>query len=106
MADYEKTVLFTSEQSPINAQIVTIFDSDLEPYSVNLASFRKGTVTFGREEGNDIQLKSPLVSRMHHGAFVYVDNSWMILDNNSTNGIIYNDTQIKNTNSLKVISIV
>ena len=95
MVDYEKTVLFTSEQSPINAQIVTIFDSDFEPYSVDLASFQKTTVTFGREEGNDIQLKSPLVSRMHHGAFVYVNNSWMILDNNSTNGIIFNDTQIK-----------
>ena len=44
---------------------VTVFDGDKQPKTIYLNSFRKETITFGRDKENDIVLNSHLVSRKH-----------------------------------------
>lgn len=92
--DFEKTVQFSHTSNSALGQQVTVFDADQEPYIIELSSFRKTEVTFGRDDQNDIILKSRLVSREKHGSFIYSNGCWYIRDNGSKNGIIYNDTQI------------
>eukprot|EP01084_Bolivina_argentea_P276196 471239_1 len=68
---------------------------------------KREVVRFGRETKNDLILSSTrnvlfrdksiennlLISRMH-GKFMFRDDQWYIVDNNSTNGIIVNGTSI------------
>lgn len=76
--------------------IVTIFDSDKPPYIIDLTSYNKNTISFGRDTNNDICLSSRLVSqRTTHGKFIHSDGCWYIRDCNSTNGLIYNNEQIE-----------
>ena len=72
---------------------ITIIDGDRENLIVNLANFQKNTITFGREPNNDIPLRSSIVSR-YHGYFMYNGDNWVIYDNNSTNGITWNQKKI------------
>ena len=75
------------------AQVVTIFDGDQLPLHINLDTLRAGSVTFGRQEDNSIQLISSVVSR-RHGSFEKINGQWWIVDAGSTNGLICNDALV------------
>lgn len=85
--------------------IVTIIDED-NITNINLNIFNKDTITFGRNENNDIKLNSLLVSG-NHGYFK-IDNSGVkVIDNNSTNGIFINNEKqnecyLKDGDSIKI----
>ena len=74
--------------------VISIFDGEETPYFVDLRSFRKSYVTFGRSPDNDIVLKSAFVSRKH-GYFQLDGNGCTIFDNMSSNGIIINGHRIQ-----------
>lgn len=74
---------------PQDKRSIFVFDSFNAPKEINLTSFGKQEITFGRDAGNDIVLTSHLASR-HHGAFVLENEQWFIVDKGSTNGIIHN----------------
>lgn len=86
MQDYNKTV-------------VTIFDSNFAPSTIQLSGFNKNVIYFGRDQKNDIVLSSSLVSR-EHGRFVCKGDSWVIEDRSayqgiaSTNGMTCNNAPI------------
>ncbi|MCL2828257.1 MAG: ATP-binding cassette domain-containing protein [Oscillospiraceae bacterium] len=73
---------------------VTIFDGIAEPVELDLADFGKAVITFGREVGNDIQLRSHYVSR-RHGQIRLVNGQCMIEDLDSRNGLIFNGESIR-----------
>ncbi len=77
-----------------NQYIISIFDGEEQPYFVDLRSFQKQQVMFGRSPDNDIVLHSALVSR-HHGYFQIDSNGCTLVDNNSSNGIIVNGQMIR-----------
>lgn len=72
---------------------ITILDGADRDLIVNLNDFQKDEVTFGRSQDNDIVLNSSLVSK-HHGRFQYNGESWVVHDDNSTNGIFWNREKI------------
>ncbi|MCH5212963.1 MAG: ATP-binding cassette domain-containing protein [Oscillospiraceae bacterium] len=72
---------------------VNIFDGERKDFSVNLASFGKEAVTFGRGTENDIVLTTNLVSK-RHGFFRWENDTWIVYDNNSTNGIFWNSSRV------------
>ena len=78
---------------PKRAFYITILDGMDNDQIVNLASFQKDEVTFGRGSDNDIVLKSSLVSKKH-GHFQYNGERWEVHDDNSTNGIFWNNDKI------------
>lgn len=94
MHDLDKTTRFHNTVSQSGEISVTFFDANRQPYIVSLANKGKTVLTFGRADDNDIVLESHLVSR-HHGRFVFVDGKWYIEDLGSTNGLIYNNANIK-----------
>jgi ABC-type multidrug transport system ATPase subunit/pSer/pThr/pTyr-binding forkhead associated (FHA) protein len=93
----DQTVYFKQEaaSAPVST-IVTVFDGTAEPQKIDLAKFHQDVVTFGRDEQNDIVLKSSYVSR-RHGHFRLMNNQCLIVNNpQSTNGLIYHDCAIQN----------
>lgn len=68
---------------------IVVFDGPNVPKGIDLNIFCKKEITFGRDKENDIILTSQLVSR-HHGAFVFENDQWYIVDRESTNGVIHN----------------
>jgi len=94
MFDMDRTTRFTDHIGHTDGQVVTIFDAACPPRTVSLSAFGKSVITFGREAGNDILLNSPLVSR-NHGRFVFLGGKWRIEDCGSTNGLIYNNSNIR-----------
>ncbi len=94
MMETGKTTFFSPEQAQSAGTRVTVFDCGQSPRSLELDSFGKDIITFGREPGNDLVLYSPLVSRIRHGEFVRVGALWMLRDMGSTNGIIYNGQRV------------
>lgn len=77
------------------AAVITVFDGAQQPYQVDLESYGKNTVTFGRASGTDIDLKARSVSRGVHGAFkLYPDGTVEIEEVRSTNGIYRNGKKI------------
>lgn len=72
-----------------NEMFVFVFDGLNAPKAIDLTSFGKTEITFGRDAGSDIVLTSHLASR-HHGAFVLENGHWFVVDKGSTNGIIHN----------------
>ena len=77
MQDFDKTTRITN--SPLAMRLtsnllVTIFDGDAQPKTIRLDGFRKGNISFGRSDTNDIVLTSPLVSR-EHGRFSFKNDS-------------------------------
>lgn len=93
MDDFNRSGQFQAAPAP-NDFYVTVFDAVKAPYTVRLAPNGKTVMTFGRAEDNDIILGSHLVSR-HHGRFSLVGGKWFIEDMGSTNGLIYNDANIR-----------
>lgn len=73
---------------------VTVFIGREAPLSFDLEQYHKKTLSFGRGEDNDIVIPSKFVSK-HHGTFVKQDNTWRIIDNDSTNGLMINGTRVK-----------
>ena len=99
MQELDRTTYFARYAEQIKGSLVTIFDGNKDPQTIQLNRYGKKTVTFGRDPKNDIVLTSHLVSG-DHGRFVYRDNAWTIEDkaayqnSGSTNGLIYNNTSI------------
>ena len=102
MQDFDKTTRITNSPSAVGISsnlLVTIFDGDAQPKTIRLDGFRKGNISFGRSDTNDIVLTSPLVSR-EHGRFSFKNGQWAIEDKAlygdrpSENGLIYNNTSI------------
>lgn len=75
---------------------IDIFDSYVCPKAVDLTSLGQTEVSFGRDAGNDIVLRSHLASR-RHGKITYINEQWCVTDLGSTNGIIYHDSEISET---------
>lgn len=73
---------------------VTILDGSSNDIILDLSSFQKERIAFGRAEDNDIVLTSPVVSN-HHGSFRYQDGRWCICDEHSTNGIFQNGERLE-----------
>lgn len=100
MQDYDKTTYFTGTAAHTDALTVTIFDGNTEPRPLRLDEFQQNTVSFGRDPGNDIVLKSNLVSSWH-GRFAYQEGKWYIQDRavyaekGSSNGLICNDRAVR-----------
>lgn len=89
-----ETVVFKKTIGGATA-FVTVFDGLSGPAEYSLASFGKAMITFGRDEKNDIVIKSQYVSRQH-GCFRLFNGEWLIEDNPaSTNGLIFNDEAIQ-----------
>ena len=76
-----------------NSQFIYIFDAMNAPKEIELLSFEKSELTFGRATSNDIVLSSHLVSRQH-GVFSLENRQWKIYDHNSTNGIIHKNEEV------------
>lgn len=102
MQDFDKTtrvVNYPSSMGITNNLIVTIFDGNTVPKTIQLDGFNKEIITFGRGEFNDIVLSSHLVSS-EHGRFSLINHQWVIEDRavfkgaSSTNGLIYNNSII------------
>lgn len=99
MDNMNQTTHFAGPVSQPAGSLVTVFDGNAEPRVVQLNSFGKGFVYFGRDPKNDIVLTSHLVSS-EHGRFVYKGNAWVMEDKaayqgaGSTNGLIYNNASI------------
>lgn len=99
MLDSNRTVYYTDTASQIPSSFVTLFDWNETPRTIDLKSFNKPIIYFGRDPKNDIVLTSQLVSA-DHGRFVNKDGMWYIedkaayKDSGSTNGLIYNNANI------------
>ena len=76
-----------------NGCSVTIFDYSHIPDEYNLMAFGKETVSFGRDDTNDIMIASDIVSR-RHGHFTVSGGRCYITDDSSTNGIYVNGKRI------------
>ena len=99
MQDLDKTTRFVHQPERRQSSLLTIFDGNARPRTIDLMEFGKSYVYFGRDPRNDIVLTSPLVSA-EHGRFVYIGNTWVIEDKaayqmkGSLNGLIYNNAGI------------
>jgi len=76
------------------AMRLTVFDGIAEPVELDLTGFGKTVITFGRDEGNDIQLRSRYVSRWH-GHIRLADGRCVIEDLKSRNGLIFHGESIQ-----------
>lgn len=92
--ELDKTSRFQATAAQAGAYYVTVFDATRQPYSVQLSASGKPVMSFGRAEDNDIILTSHLVSR-HHGRIALIGGKWFIEDMGSTNGLIYNNANIR-----------
>lgn len=90
----EMTTRFRSTPQTSGGFYVTVFDAVKAPYTLMLSQGGKGLLTFGRADDNDLKLDSHLVSR-HHGRIMMAGGKWYIEDLGSTNGLIYNDANIR-----------
>lgn len=99
MAQEIKTVMMDlSSGENLNNNLsysITIFDGNSDFYDINLKTYKKDTVTFGRNSDNDIVLNSALVSR-HHGYFDLSGGEIKVSDIGSTNGIWVNGVKTMN----------
>lgn len=99
MTELDKTTSFVRRKQRVGSSLVTVFDATSAPRTIDLGSFGKEVVSFGRAAQNDIVLKSHLVSG-EHGRFVYRNGIWVMEDKaayrptGSTNGLIYNNAAI------------
>ena len=95
MNDFDKTVSFGGGMyGNREGAKITIFDGTFGPVTYDLNSFRKEVITFGREAGNDIVLRSHFVSKKH-GQFRLVNGMCIIEDLGSTNGLYINGMPVK-----------
>lgn len=95
MNDFDKTVSFGGGMyGNREGAKITVFDGTFGPVTYDLNSFRKEVITFGREAGNDIVLRSHFVSKKH-GQFRLVNGMCIIEDLGSTNGLYINGMPVK-----------
>lgn len=95
MNDLDKTVSFGGGMyGNREGAKITVFDGTFGPVTYDLNSFRKEVITFGREAGNDIVLRSHFVSKKH-GQFRLVNGMCIIEDLGSTNGLYINGMPVK-----------
>lgn len=93
------TVHYKAAASQIASSIVTVFDGEEAPRTIDLKSLNKRIIYFGRDPQNDIVLTSMLVTS-DHGRFINKNGVWYIedraafKDKASTNGLIYNNAGI------------
>ena len=87
----EKTMLYQEViNEPIENLVITVFDGNQDPICYELNKYNKKKITFGRNKANDIVLSSSIISNFH--GFIVIENgSYVIYDNNSTNGLFFND---------------
>ena len=84
--------------------IINIYNGTGSISAVDLSSFGKERVTFGSGLGNDIRIDSVVVSE-NHGYFQFTNMGWIVLDNNSKNGIIVGGLKRKDaklTNGMEI----
>jgi pSer/pThr/pTyr-binding forkhead associated (FHA) protein len=62
---------------------------------VKAHAFAKDTITVGRDPGSDIFLDNPGVSREHCRITLHPSGSYVIMDQNSANGVYVNDQQVR-----------
>lgn len=72
-----------------SAARITLFDGVCAARQIDLNSYGKAVITFGRDPSNDICIKSGYVSR-RHGQFRYFNGRWHIEDLGSKNGLLFN----------------
>ena len=84
---------FVDEQEDNKGFSLTVFNYSNIPDTYDLLSFGKETITFGRDDTNDIIIPSELVS-CKHGCFILKDDQCYIKDNGSTNGTYVNNKLI------------
>lgn len=89
--DMDKERLTNSNEGDSGCSL-TVFDYSHIPDEYNLMAFGKETVTFGRDDTNDIIISSEIVSRKH-GYFTIKDGICYITDK-STNGIYVNGKKV------------
>lgn len=77
--------------------LLIVVDCNMEVYEVDLNSFRKAQINFGRDNTNQIVFQSDIVSRVH-GAFEFINDEVYVYDKNSTNGLIINNKIYKTDN--------
>lgn len=65
MQDLDRTTYFAGHTEPIKGSLVTIFDGNKAPQTIQLSQYGKKVITFGRDSKNDIVLTSHLVSGDH-----------------------------------------
>lgn len=78
---------------PFQNYKMTIVEGDGDPQEIDLGSFHKQELTFGRDQDNDIQIESMIVSA-RHGMLSWIDGSIVVSDERSTNGILYHDRYV------------
>lgn len=91
-ANSENEVLSDEHEDNAGCSL-TVFDYSHIPDEYNLMAMGKETITFGRDDSNDIIISSELVSRKH-GHFTVKDGQCYISDDGSTNGIYVNNKPI------------
>ncbi len=74
--------------------VLTIFDGTSLPIEIELETYGKNIITFGRSKENDIVLNSSVVSRVH-GIFKLCEEGIFVEDFDSTNGLIVNGALIR-----------
>ena len=62
---------------------------------VRALAFAKDNITVGRDPGSDIFLDNPGVSREHCRIVLHPSGSFVLMDQNSANGVFVNDQQVK-----------
>ncbi len=95
--DLDKTVRLSPKMPGVESGSgisVTVFDGDKKPYTFSLSDCGYRSLRFGRDSDCEIPLVSPLVSR-RHGWFEQRNGTWYIVDDNSRNGLVYQDSAIR-----------
>lgn len=83
------TVYFKgNETEKLEGAKLTIFEGNSEPVQVDLAAYKKDVITFGRDEGNDLCIRSNYVSR-RHGQFRFAEGKCFVEDLGSKNGLLF-----------------
>ena len=68
---------------------LSVFIGREMPFTIDLESYGRKTLHFGRNDDNDIVIPSKYVSK-YHGVFQKENGVWKIIDNQSTNGLLIN----------------
>ena len=91
----KESKLIKQMQSLGNFPILKFSDSK----STNTFEINKPSMSIGRDESNDIHILNPNISRKHF-KIIFEASNYVIVDNNSTNGMIINGYKLKKS-SLK-----
>lgn len=94
----DSTIRFSKPRAPRTVSVgdltVTVFDGSRAPFEVRLPAGGGRSLQFGRLENKDIYLSSLLASH-NHGSFDWIDGHWWIIDDErSTNGLVFQEHAI------------